>query len=290
MTLLGSTRGRHLATLVALVCTGLAIVLYTRATAFDRRIGGRVARLRSQARGESDRVLTADDLDGLPPPVRRYLDRVLGFDDGRLPIESVHCRQRGTVRLGGDAGSWKPFEATQDVSVQPPGFLWVASIDLLPGLPVTVVDAYENGLGTLEARLLSALPVATAGPSPEVTEAELMRYLAESVWYPTALLAPSVTWHPIDDATARATIEHRETTATVEFRFDEAGLVESVHADRRYRQEIDAWAPWAGSFWDYEERNGIRIPIGAEVGWIEDDEVVPYWRATIEDLEYDLAR
>jgi hypothetical protein len=227
---------------------------------------------------------TPDDIESLPAPVRRYFERVL--EPGQPHVRTARLRQQGTFRLGGADADWRPLEATQHVTVRPPGFVWDARIDIAPLVPARVVDLYRAGDGILKARLFGAIPVASAGPTPEMNEGELLRYLVEAVWVPTALLPEAgVTWEAIDDDSARATLEDGDVTASVVFHFDADDEIERVTAER-YRQEDDDYASWTGHFRAYERRDGMRVPTEAEVAWTLPDGDLPYWRATIEDIEY----
>jgi hypothetical protein len=229
------------------------------------------------------RRFDSDDIESLPAPVRRYFERVL--EPGQPHVRTARLRQQGTFRLGGADADWRPLEATQHVTVRPPGFVWDARIDIAPLIPARVVDLYRAGDGILKARLFGAIPVASAGPAPEMNEGELLRYLAEGVWVPTALLpGAGVTWEAIDDDSARATLEDGDVTASVVFHFDD-DEIERVTAER-YRQEDDDYASWTGYFRAYERHDGIRVPTEAEVAWALPDGNLPYWRATIEDIEY----
>ncbi|RKD89001.1 DUF6920 family protein [Halopiger aswanensis] len=278
-----------LALALATASTVVLAVVAKRTRAFERRVDDRVDDLLADARsapGGRTRVASAD-LEDLPAPVERYFRTVLA-DDQRY-ARTVRIRQRGEFRLGGQGGKWRPFEATQHVATRPPGFVWDAEIDVAPLLSVRVLDQYGRGEGLLRARLRGAIPVASAGPSPEMNEGELVRYLAEAVWYPTALLpARGVHWEPIDDRTAKATLEHRNATASLVFYFNDRDEVERVTTER-YRQEADATAPWTGRFRDYEVRSGRRVPTRATVEWTLPDGDLPYWRATIDAIEYDEA-
>lgn len=287
------TRSRRFPTALALVGAALlaaVAIVSSRARRLDRRVAARVDALLARAAtpaddgAPADATVTGDDLADLPDPVRRYLEGVLSTDQPRA--RTVRMEQRGEFRVGDGPDAWKPFEATQHATVDPPGFVWDATVALRPFLPVRVVDAYEDGVGTLEAKLCSAIPVASAGPDPAMDEGELLRYLAEAAWYPTALLDGRVSWEAIDDRAAGATIEDGENAASIEYRFDERGLVESVHAEARYRQEDGDHAPWTGYFDDYEVRNCLLVPTSAEVEWNLPDGDRPYWRARIGAIEH----
>ncbi|WP_254765838.1 DUF6920 family protein [Salinilacihabitans rarus] len=253
-----------------------------RARRFEAEIDGHVDALRAAAAaGSTD----ADaDPSTLPAPVERYLGTVLGDGPTAGRARLVRLRQRGEFRLGGPDAPWRPLRATQHVAVDPPGFVWDATIDVFPLLPARVVDLYANGEGILRAKLRSAVTVADAGPSPEMNEGELTRYLAEAVWYPDALLDRAVEWEAIDDRSARATLEHRGVTASLVFHVDDRGLVTRVTADR-YRQEDDAYAPWTGRFRDYAERDGLLVPLEADVEWNLPEGDLPYWRARVTSIE-----
>jgi hypothetical protein len=91
---------------------------------------------------------------------------------------------------------------------RPPGFVWSATVSLFPFVPVRLLDTNDHGSGVLRARLLSTVTVADVGPGPETNEAELVCYLAEAVWFPTALLpAEGAEWEAVDEGSARATLE-----------------------------------------------------------------------------------
>jgi len=145
----------------------------------------------------------------------------------------------------------------------------------------------KRGKGSLRAKVLSTIPVATAASSPEMGQRELLRYLAEAVWFPTALLPTAgVEWEPIDNHSARATIEDQGHTASLVFHFDDAGLVERVSTSARYRQEDDDVAPWTGYFENYQWHDEMRIPTTASVVWNLSDGDLPYWQARITTVDY----
>ncbi|WP_459191944.1 DUF6920 family protein [Halosimplex sp. J119] len=282
-----SSRGRWLTGVAAggaVTVAAAAATVALRRRRVSQRIGEYRSRVRADGVAAADGSYDPDDVADLPAPVRRYFENVL--DAGHSHVTGVRLEQAGDFRLGGAGAQWHPFTATQDYSVSPPGYVWDARIDLHPLAAARVLDAYVDGEGLLRADLLGGIPVATAGPDPWMNEAELQRYLSETPWFPTALLpAAGVSWEPVDDRTARASIRDGVVTATVTFHFDERGYVTRVTADR-YRQDEGALAPWVGHYGAYEERSGMAIPTEAQVGWETEDGEVPYWRATVTDVEY----
>jgi hypothetical protein len=89
---------------------------------------------------------------------------------------------------------------------------------MAPGLNAFVHDAYVAGEGVLHAEFLGLVPLADLRGTPELAKGELLRYLAEAMWYPTALLpSQGVRWTPIDDNAARATLTDQSTTVSLDF-------------------------------------------------------------------------
>lgn len=248
----------------------------------ETRIGGYVSDLEggTPPPGRPGSETFAD----LPAPVQRYFEYAL--EDGTPPVRGARLKQRGEFRLGGADSAWHPLTATQYVSTTSPGFVWDARLVLRRILRIRVVDRYQNGEGRLAAKLFSLVPVSRAGPDPEMNEAELVRYLAEAVWYPTALLpSHGVEWTAVDDHAAEATIEDGDVSASLVFRFDDRGRVERVETER-YNRSADAYVLWTGHFEEYERRDGRWVPTRGEVEWNFPDGDVPYARVTVTDVEY----
>jgi hypothetical protein len=162
-------------------------------------------------------------------------------------------------------------------------------IEIFPLIPARVVDMYKAGEGALRAKILSSVTVVNEEPSPELNSGELMRYLAETVWFPTALLpGEGVDWTPIDENSAVATLNHKGTGVSLTFHFNSRNEVERVTAKNRPR-EVDGTfepTPWMGNFRNYQVRNGMLIPIDGEVEWILPEGDLSYWRGHLQGIEY----
>ena len=99
------------------------------------------------------------------------------------------------------------FRADHVVRPYSRSFSWDAKVRILPLFHVRVRDAYADGAGSGQVQLLSALTVASDKNNPELNSSSLHRYLAEAVWYPSALLpSAGVQWSSIDNRRALATL------------------------------------------------------------------------------------
>jgi hypothetical protein len=212
--------------------------------------------------------------------------------DGQPRIAGVRVAHRGRFRLRDAPERWVPFRSDQRVLISRPGFLWNASMSLAPGLPLRVHDAYIAGEGVLEVRLLGLVPLVGLRGGGELAEAELMRYLAEAAWYPTALLpSQGVRWEPVDAGSARAILRDGPVRVELVVRFSDDGLLEGVRAESRARlvSGRSLPPPWEGRFWDYAERGRMRVPLAGEIAWVLPEGPRPYWRGRIEQIDYDFA-
>lgn len=223
----------------------------------------------------------------LPPPVQRYLQAVMSPE--AKPFAAVHIRQTGTFNLSADGEQWAPFTADQLTVLAPKGFDWDARIRFPPGLKIFVRDAYILRQGVLRATLEGGIAtLVDQPPSDDLSQGELMRFLAELPWYPPAALDPAITWKPIDDHSAQAELVDGPISVALVFRFGNDGLIESVRADARGRTVGDRVepTPWGGRFWDYAEFAGWRVPRNGEVAWLLPDGPLPYWRGRLEEIEF----
>jgi hypothetical protein len=248
------------------------------------------ARLEAARRPFAGNTFSLEELDGLPPVVQKYFRAAL--KDGQPLVSAVTIEQSGTINMSATGENWKPFTATQRVIALRPGFDWEARIGMMPGLAARVHDAYIAGEGILHASLFGLVTVANLRGTADLAEGELLRFFAETAWYPTALLpSQGVEWKAIDDSSAQATLKDGSATVTLLFRFDESGLVASMLAAARGRLVAGTAipTPWEGRWSRYELREGMRIPIEGEVAWLFPDGPKTYWRGRITGIRFEFA-
>jgi hypothetical protein len=232
-----------------------------------------------------------NELIGLPAPVQKYFRAVL--KDGQLIVTAVHVGLSGSINMSATGEKWKRFTSTQHVIARRPGFDWEGRIEMMPGVTARVHDAYIAGEGILRATLFGLVSLANLRGTPEIAQGELMRFLAEAAWYPTALLpSQGVQWEAVDDFFAKATLMDGETTLTLLFRFDENDLIKSVRAEARGRTVAGVVipTPWEVKLSKYELRDGMCIPTEGEVTWLLPEGPKPYFQGRIISLRYEFAQ
>ena len=225
------------------------------------------------------------DAGKVPAPVARYLRLAL---PRAMHIQRVRMQQTGTLRIDVASNRWMAFTAQHTVVPPATGFVWNARVRIAPWLHVRVRDALIGGIGSGQVSLLSAFTVSTDRGTPEMNSGSLHRFLAEAVWYPTALIpSAKLRWTAIDATRALATLTDHGITVALEFRFGGSGEVTGIYTPQRwgsfagdYRQ-----VAWEGHFRDYRERDGVVVPTEGDVGWYVGPEWQAVWKGTITDYE-----
>ena len=220
----------------------------------------------------------------LPVPVARYL-RLTIPSSSSAPVLSVTLSQRGSLRTDPRGRRWMAFTASHVAAPGVPRFVWRARVNLFPLLRLSIIDSLIDGVGSGCVSLLG-IKLSSAEGTPEMHSGALYRYLAEAVWYPTALVpSERLTWTAIDDRRARATLTDGGQTVSLEFRFLPTGEVSEVFTAGRWGHFAGKFLqrPWEGHFSDYRRVGGFLIPFRGEVGWYVDGGLGLVWRGTIDD-------
>ncbi len=225
------------------------------------------------------------ELEGLPAPVQRYFRAVL--KNGQPVIAAATIDLVGTFNMSATGEQWKPFTSTQRVVTRRPGFVWDAQVAMFPGVPLRVVDSYAAGVGHLRAAVLGLFTMADVSGGGEIARGELMRWLAEAAWYPTALLpSQGVRWQAVDDTSANATIADGTLTVSLMFDFDDAGLIASVRAAARGAGvgKDMVMLPWVCSLSNYQLRHGMLLPMAGEAAWLRPQGRSAYFKGSVANL------
>nr|WP_295786475.1 DUF6544 family protein [Rhodoferax sp.] len=234
-----------------------------------------------------------NDLKNVPPVVRRYLSQALNVN--QPIVRRLYLEQTGTFNRSNNplVEQWEPFTARQRVATKRPGFVWDAAIKVSPGFTVRVVDAYVAGVGSLQPSIFGLIDVGGDQGNADIARGELIRYFAESVWYPTALLpSQGVQWKAVDDHSAQATLTDGPLTVNLLFAFDADGMVERISSTERSAllNGVMVPMPWEVRLSNYHLHDAMRVPQEGEVAWITPTGRWPYWRGKIDMLDYDMPR
>lgn len=239
----------------------LLAVLRERDLDETRRVWARL----EQRDGSGDDRFRAWMVGDLPDPARRYF--LHAIRPGAKLARSVLLEMAGEIRLQPD-GPWMPMQA-REVIAPPNGFVWEATA----GRGMTRfsgADYYAEGRGRTSFRLWDLVPVVQAG-GPDVARSARGRLAGESIWNPAALLPQrGVTWEPIDERTARATLVIDGEPIPITLTVEPDGRLHSVTVERwGDRTDDGQFAPIPFGVEILEECvfDGYTVPCRVEGGW-----------------------
>jgi hypothetical protein len=224
--------------------------------------------------------------DALPLPIQRHL--TYAITAAAPSIRTVRLLHSGTFRTGPEQ-RWSPIAGEQYFSACVPGFVWFASMRVAPMVWIQARDRLVNGRGNMLIKLLSAFTIADAS-GPEIDQGAALRWLAESVWFPSAFAADTVSWEAIDAHSARASLRTAGSPVRAIFEVDRDGRIVQLHAER-FRDlggGRSVLTPWSGRYSDYAEFGGFRVPSSVEVTWDLPDGPFSYARFNLTALEYNV--
>ncbi|MCX9073426.1 MAG: hypothetical protein OIN88_02025 [Candidatus Methanoperedens sp.] len=223
------------------------------------------------------------DLEGLPLCVQKWLENSQVI--GKERIRTVRLKQKGLMRRK-KGQPWMPAEAGQYFTIDEPGFIWKAKIKAAPLLYITGRDKYYEGNGNMLIKLLSLITVADAR-GKELDQSALLRYLGETVWFPTAALSSYIKWEVIDSNSARATMSTVQRFFNTVISWSEVFC--RFFAHHLYQMELNGqyvMETWSCPLKDYKEFNGIRIPTKGEAVWNLKTGDFSYYQVEITEIEY----
>lgn len=263
----------------------LAIVI-AGAIASSLRHRKNITSILETGRGAAEDVIREDDITHLPGPVQRYL-KFSGVLN-RRPVQSVRLFQKGSIRRG-PGQPWMDFDAVEYFNAAKPSLLWLATIPVAPGISMHVADSLMDGKGKISVTFNSFLPLGETTGN-ELDQGVVLRFLNETMWFPSALLSHYIRWENIDGDSARATITVGDVTASAVYMFDNEGMLVNFIAER-YREVNGTFElrKWSTPITEYGEFDGIRVPVRGNGVWHLDSGEFVYVKISVDGIEYDPA-
>lgn len=248
---------------ICVLAVGLGLVMWT--TSLPRAFETRQAEATAIPR-DAARPLTEADIAPLPAPVRRYiaLTGSIGrpvVNEIRMQFEATMYDAPGAPGMSGPVAQYERFDLPRRL------FLMTTR---MRGLPVAVLHDFDRDRATMRVRLAGLFNIVDAG-GPELTRTETVTILNDLCFLaPSRLIDPRLTWTPIDDTRARASLTLGANTVSAELIFNAAGeLVDFVSDDRGMREtdgtlRILRWSTPLGTYRDF---GGWRLASEGDALW-----------------------
>ncbi len=216
----------------------------------------------------SNQKFSYAQLQGLPAPVQRYFRHVL--QEGQSYVSTIYITQKGTFKVGLDK-DWVNIRGEQLFSAEPPAFVWQGITDKF-----TARDMYLKDQGRLVVRIMNAFKIMQA-EGRQYNEGELLRWLGESVWFPTNLLpGENLFWKSVDDNHAYLYYKYQDMTLKYLVTFNEKGEIIRLKTTRFMDEQNKE--TWVGNVSNYETIGGMKVPTKIEAAWVLNGEEKAYAR------------
>lgn len=252
---------------------------------FHKKVENEVAHMLNSADSSEQSRISQDLLQDLPPVIQKWLtgSGIIGTE----AQSSIYLEQDAQMLMTPDQKNWSHASAVQYFTTEPPAFNWSVNTKMQGGIPVVGRDKFENGKGEMIIKMCSLIPVVNVKNNKKVDQASLQRYLAETVWFPSAALNKYIKWEAIDDFTARATMTYKGTQGSGVFHFDKNGQFKKFVA-MRYKdvEENSGLQRWTVTATKTEVKNGIMIPVELNAAWNLDEGDWTWLKLKIKDIQY----
>ena len=158
---------------------------------------------------------------------------------------------------------WVPLKAEQWYSVRPPGFVWYATLHIGPVPIVRARDMYLTGEGRMLIKAASLVTVADA-KGKEFDQGEMVRYLSEMIWFPSAFLEDNVSFEAVDANSAHVILTHGGRTASGTLFLDPEGRLTEFVARRYGGTDLETWSVSIAAYSQFE---GLNLPVRGKAAW-----------------------
>lgn len=247
---------------------------------YHRIFKNEIRKLYDNSKNNTNEIFTYDCLVGLPDPVQRYLKHVL--KEGQPHIKYVRLKHDGQFKPGINK-NWSNIKGEQYFTTAKPGFIWKGKIG-----PIKARDLYIEDKGQLVITLLNLINIAKK-QGKGIDQGELLRWLGESVWFPTNLLpCERLKWLPIDDNSAKLVFNYQGISLFYIISFNEKNEIIQLETERYYdNKHIKKWTGYCSN---YREINGVKIPTIMRASWRLEEGDHNYVIFHLKDLEYDIPK
>src|SRR5690606_23439302 len=251
---------------------------------FQKIIHQETTQLLNKNVSTENRPLNESDLTILPEPVKKWLKNSGVI--GKPFIRYGKVTQIAEIQIKPEQDNWMTATAIQYTAIDNPAFIWSVDVKMNNLLSFQGRDKFEDGKGEMLIKLNSLFNIVNER-GEKLDEGTLQRYLGEIVWFPSLALSPYITWEPVDENTAKATMTYQGTSGSGTFYFNSNGDVTKFSALRYKGNETnDKRHHWEMNILDYKIFEGIKVPAKMTSTWKLDEKDWTWLKLEVTDIKY----
>jgi hypothetical protein len=253
---------------------------------FNRKTEAEIALIMEQTETIEKTTVSESEIRELPESVQKWL-KISGVV-GREKIQSVWLKQNVRMKMKPGQKNWNDAVAEQYFTIRNPAFIWKVKMNMFSFISIAGRDKFEKGKGEMMIKMFSLFNLVNE-KGLRMDEGTMQRFLGEIVWFPSAALSPHIQWEPIDNYSAKATMNYRGTKGSGTFTFNEKGDFIKYSTMRYKGNSTDSKRyEWVINANERTEFNGITIPAKMDATWVLDEGNWKWLEIEILDIKYNL--
>ena len=236
---------------------------------------------------EKIEIITSEDLDELPEPVRRYLDYVGVM--GTEKVRNFRVVLDGEMKMDRDS-KFTSHKAKQTSFIDQGIRLFYMNL-YMNGLKISGLHHFDNDDARMKIKVLDLFTVVDE-QGENMKRAETVTFFNDMVILaPQTLISNQILWEEVDESSLKATFTHNGITIHATLYFDEDGRLVNFVSEDRLALKNDGTTdsvPWSTPISEYQEVNGLRLPKYGEAVWHFDDGDFTYIKLNVRNIEYNM--
>jgi hypothetical protein len=229
-------------------------------------------------------ILTEADIQNLPPPVQRYLRYSNAI--GKPKPFNMHVMFEGQMRSKGK--DWFTFTSEQYNFFDEPTRLFFMKAKMF-GITVPGYHRYQQQTALMNIKLFGLFDIV------KIQDENLAKGETVTVFNDMCLMAPGflvdkrITWEPMNDTIAKATLTNGAIKVSAVLYFNEQGQLIDFISNDRYETNIKQWLPFSTPVTEYKTMNNMNLISYGEAIWHYPDSAFVYGKFWTKKIEYNVS-
>jgi hypothetical protein len=214
----------------------------------------------------------------LPFLVSNYLQNVISSDSNKIQFVTYNYRGNFIPSMEDEP---MMIDGKAYYNITTPSFIWQGRIKTM-----NILEKFIHNKGSTKIEFLDLIAVVDRDGN-ENNKAQYLRWLIESVLYPTNLLLnDNLRWESIDKTHAKLITRFNNIEHTITVKF-ENGLIKQLTTNRFYGE--DSFKQWIVEVDDYKIVDSYKIPTRIKMSWKIDHLKHTYLDYFITKIDYNKA-